>query len=79
MNRHLFSRLSFFLSMLGLSVFPCGKALAQLPFSVVGYRPAPGQFIDYRQYLEPGQDAGDLTESQVCRQLNAAMEELPFS
>lgn len=79
MNRHLFSRLSFFLSMLGLSVFPWGKALAQLPFSVVGYRPAPGQFIDYRQYLEPGQDAGDLTESQVCRQLNAAMEELPFS
>lgn len=54
-------------------------SMAQLPFSVVGYRPAPGQFIDYGQYLDPGQDVESLDQDQVCRKLDSLMAQLPYS
>lgn len=61
-------------------LFP-GALAAQsvLPFEVVEYRPAPGQFVDYTPFLQEGQRVEDLDNAQVCACLNAQCENLPFS
>lgn len=54
-------------------------AQSGLPFEIVEYRPAPGQFVDYTYFLEEGQSVQDLDNAQVCAYLNAQCENMPFS
>lgn len=50
---------------------------AQVHFDIIGYRPAPGQFIDYTQFLEQGEDISILSEEQVCQRLNDLISKYP--
>lgn len=50
---------------------------AQSGFSIVEYCPAPGQFIDYTQYVENGDDGNALTGEDVCAKLNEWFSEFP--
>ena len=54
-------------------------AQSVLPFEIVEYRPAPGQFVDYTPFLQEGQRVEDLDNDQVCAYLNSQCENLPFS
>ena len=55
------------------------SAQSGLPFEIVEYRPAPGQFVDYTPFLQEGQRVEDLDNDQVCAYLNSQCENLSFS
>ena len=55
------------------------SAQSGLPFEIVEYRPAPGQFVDYTSFLQEDQRVEDLDNAQICAYLNAQCENLPFS
>lgn len=55
------------------------QAQSGLPFEIVEYRPAPGQFVDYTLFLEEGGDVESLDNARVCRILNEEFGKLPFS
>lgn len=52
---------------------------AQESFHILKYEPAPGQFIDYTQFLNPGQTAADLSPDQVCRKLDSLYQAASFT
>lgn len=68
--KHFVFALAFFL--------PWTGTVAQEPFRILDYSPAPGQFIDYTQFLYPGQGAQELTAAQVCHILDSLYHEASF-
>lgn len=60
---------------------PFGKGIhaQSVGFDIVGYRPAPGQFIDWTQFVQDGTDVQDLDEEKVCAKLNLLFAQYPNS
>ena len=61
-----------------LACLPWTGTVAQDSFRILDYSPAPGQFIDYTQFLYPGQRAQDLKATQVCHILDSLYKEASF-
>ena len=64
---------------LALALLLCTVTVAQESFRILDYSPAPGQFVDYTQFLYPGQAASELTPQQVCHRLDSLYRESDFT
>lgn len=77
-SRNTFIRKSVKHFVFALACVPWTGTVAQESFRILDYSPAPGQFIDYTQFLEPGQPAHELSAGQVCRKLDSLYRESSF-